>query len=121
MVPGRIASIVRTASSPAAELTSAIVTCAPSRAKARAHARPMTSAPPVRITTLLSKAGMTGIARVTRRAAALKGYARGCSLVLMATQAPAVHGRPAHALTPADQRAAYEHDGYLVFPELLDA
>jgi hypothetical protein len=24
-------------------------------------------------------------------------------------------------LTPAEQRAAYEQDGYLVFPELLDA
>ncbi len=33
----------------------------------------------------------------------------------MATQAPA------HVLTPAEQRAAYEQNGYLVFPELLDA
>ena len=36
----------------------------------------------------------------------------GCSLVLMATQVS--------ALAPANQRAAYEHDGYLVIPELLD-
>src|SRR5262249_18712475 len=43
--------------------------------------------------------------------------AAGCSLVGMATQ---VHGRP-HVLTPAEQRAAYDQDGYLVFPELLDA
>lgn len=38
----------------------------------------------------------------------------------MATQLSTVHRRPAHALTPAEQRAAYEEDGYLVFPELLD-
>jgi phytanoyl-CoA hydroxylase len=38
----------------------------------------------------------------------------------MATQVSAVHGRPANVLTPAEQRAAYEQDGYLVFPELLD-
>jgi len=39
----------------------------------------------------------------------------------MATQVSPGHGRPAHVLTPAEQRAAYEQDGYLVFPELLDA
>jgi phytanoyl-CoA hydroxylase len=31
-----------------------------------------------------------------------------------------VHGRP-QVLTPAEQRAAYDQDGYLVFAELLDA
>jgi phytanoyl-CoA hydroxylase len=39
----------------------------------------------------------------------------------MATQVSAAHGRPANVLTPVEQRAAYEQDGYLVFPELLDA
>jgi phytanoyl-CoA hydroxylase len=39
----------------------------------------------------------------------------------MATQVSPVPGRAGHALTAADQRAAYESDGYLVFPELLDA
>src|SRR5690349_6848330 len=113
--------MARTASSPAAELTSAIVTRAPAWTKARAHARPMPSAPPVTITTLSSKAGMGRAARVTLPREALKRPRRGCSLVIVATQVPTVHGRPAHALTPAEQRAAYEEDGYLVFPELLDA
>src|SRR3982751_6274216 len=39
----------------------------------------------------------------------------------MATQVSPVHNRPAHVLTPAEQRAAYDQDGYLVFRELLDA
>src|SRR5436305_6844347 len=32
----------------------------------------------------------------------------------MATQVSPVHNRPAHVLTPAEQRAAYDQDGYLV-------
>jgi ectoine hydroxylase-related dioxygenase (phytanoyl-CoA dioxygenase family) len=31
-----------------------------------------------------------------------------------------VTSRPANMMSPAEQRAAYEDDGYLVFPELLD-
>ena len=38
----------------------------------------------------------------------------------MATQA-LVAGRPASELSPAEQRAAYDDNGYLVFPTLLDA
>ena len=38
----------------------------------------------------------------------------------MATQA-LVAARPASELSPAEQRAAYDDNGYLVFPTLLDA
>src|SRR5690242_1805902 len=39
----------------------------------------------------------------------------------MATQAPTHLAGRANDLSPAQQRAAYEEQGYLVFPELLDA
>src|SRR5262245_16937063 len=39
----------------------------------------------------------------------------------MATQASPTQGRRAHELTRDEQLAAYKTDGYLVFPELLDA
>jgi phytanoyl-CoA hydroxylase len=64
---------------------------------------------------------MSGTGRVALLGEALKRPLGGCSLVIMATQVSLVHGRPADVLTPAEQRAAYEQDGYLVFPELLDA
>jgi ectoine hydroxylase-related dioxygenase (phytanoyl-CoA dioxygenase family) len=39
----------------------------------------------------------------------------------MATEAATIASRPATLLSRAEQRAAYEDNGYLVFPELLDA
>ena len=45
----------------------------------------------------------------------------GCSLDTMAVQTPHVSGRSADKLSPAEQRAFYTEQGYLVFPELLDA
>jgi phytanoyl-CoA hydroxylase len=39
----------------------------------------------------------------------------------MATQAASPSSRPASELSAAEQRAAYADNGYLVFPELLDA
>src|SRR5579872_4028455 len=39
----------------------------------------------------------------------------------MATQAATSSARRADDLSPAEQRAAYDEQGYLVFPELLDA
>jgi ectoine hydroxylase-related dioxygenase (phytanoyl-CoA dioxygenase family) len=39
----------------------------------------------------------------------------------MATTTVQVPGRPANDLSPSEQKAFYEEQGYLVFPELLDA
>src|SRR5919201_452979 len=52
--------------------------------------------------------------------AACRGASRGCRLDSMPLPATHVVIRHANELSPAEQRAYYEEEGYLVFPQLLD-